>query len=109
MDAITILSCLLAKVDANALFRVPIRHMLNYNCWLAAIPAPTLNDQGVRSEQQGQGEQYDVTASLQNIQAFVQKAVFGINCTDCSGPALSIATSCRLRPRSLTSSPLWTH
>ena len=87
MNTLTLLLDFLAKIDINALFRIPLRHVLNYNCWLAAIPPPTLNDQGVRSEKE-QVEQ-DITASLEKLQAIVQEAVFSINCTDCSGPALS--------------------
>ena len=59
-----------------------MRDILNVHCWLATIPAPLLDSQGVRLSK------LDLTAAIQNIAIAISQIRLDINCTDCSSPGM---------------------
>lgn len=52
---------ILAKIDANKFLHFPLKNILLPECWLATIPAPTLDDNGVRLSSS------DITLALQQV------------------------------------------
>merc|ERR1711862_794816 len=75
MNMIQLVLDLLIKIDKNALFQIPLRHVLNYNCWLATIIPSTLNQQqeGVNNNVNFDNkEQREYT--IHKLQAFVKEA-----------------------------------
>ena len=46
IDALSITTDIKALVDANRFLQFPLGNILNYNCWLAALPSVELNSEG---------------------------------------------------------------
>jgi hypothetical protein len=46
---------LLLNVEASKLLRFPLKDVLDYNCWLATLPAPELDSNGIALEGSGIG------------------------------------------------------
>ena len=72
----------LIKMSEKLVLRFPMRDILNMHCWLATIPAPLLDSQGVRISK------FDLTAAIQNIAVAISQIRLNINCTDCSSPGM---------------------
>ena len=80
-----ILTALMDVAEAQFL-SFPLRDVLNLDCWLATIPAPALNQEGVRVE----GVQR--TAGLAYLAASIAHLHLNISCVDCSSPGMSDLT-----------------
>lgn len=83
LDSIQILADLMALVDAKAMMHFPMRDITNLYCWLATIPAPPLDEFGLRLK--------NITtnsASLVHLAATVQNAEFTLDCLSCSSPGI---------------------
>ena len=61
---------------------MPLQDVLNWNCWLATLPAPALTDQGLRESG------VDPSLSLQHVAASVEQFLLNVTCVDCSSPVL---------------------
>ena len=70
----------LAKIDEELLLSLPIKHATNLHCWLSCIPAPHLNEFGVRSN-----DEDEMTASILDVVTFVEDLHLSLNCISCSG------------------------
>lgn len=71
------------KVAASRFFEFPMRDLFNLDCWLATIPAPELDNRGIRS--------FDVepTAFLSEFVASIAELNLTISCVDCSSPRMA--------------------
>ena len=74
---------LLVQMMTPRLFSMPVISLMNLNCWLATIPAPELDAQGVRLT--------SVERSAGIVDALVEfkKVVLNVTCIDCTSPGLS--------------------
>lgn len=76
----------MTKIAENKFFNFPLRDILNINCWLATIPAPSLDSRGLREKHE------DPTASLAELEAHVGSLVMKAQCTNCSSPRMNELT-----------------
>jgi hypothetical protein len=83
MEALQILLIGFASVSKKALMRFPISDVTNLQCWLATIPAPTLDSRGLRVK----GD--DVSLSVSNFLATVANVGLNVSCLECSGPGIA--------------------
>jgi hypothetical protein len=74
------------KVSETPFYDFPLRDVLDYNCWLAMIPAPTLDERGVRI---GVAER---TAALEELAASISQLNLNVSCVECSSPRMSELT-----------------
>jgi hypothetical protein len=71
-----------ATVSEKALMGFPISDITNLKCWLATIPAPTLDSRGLRIND-------DVSLSVSNFLATSTKVGLNVSCIECSGPGIT--------------------
>lgn len=74
---------LLMKMNRNSLLTFPLREILSPYCWLSTIPAPALNSNGLRFENDEM-----IALSLKDIHAAVAKMKIDVQCISCTSPAL---------------------
>jgi hypothetical protein len=82
-----VIGATMTKILESRFLNFPLRDLLNVNCWLATIPAPSLDSSGLRVGNE------DPTASLAELAAQVGSLVIKANCTDCSSPRMSELTT----------------
>lgn len=63
-----------------------ITDILNLQCWLATIPAPTLDSRGVRVNES------DVSLIVTEFMTSIAELALNISCVDCSGPRITELT-----------------
>jgi hypothetical protein len=76
----------MVKIAESRFYGFPLRDILDYNCWLAMIPAPVLDSRGVRVEDA------DATAELEELAASIARMNLSISCVECSSPRMSELT-----------------
>jgi hypothetical protein len=74
------------KVAESRFYGFPLRDALDFNCWLAMIPAPALDSRGVRVEG------LEPTAALAELVASIAKLNLNVSCVECSSPRMSELT-----------------
>jgi hypothetical protein len=74
------------KVAESPFYDFPLRDVFDYNCWLAMIPAPTLDERGVRIEGA------ERTATLEELAASISQLNLNVSCVECSSPRMSELT-----------------
>lgn len=77
----------MTKIAESKFFGFPLRDLFNLNCWLATIPAPTLDSRGIRNEGSA------ATAGLVNLDATIGNVMVTAQCTNCSSPRMSELTA----------------
>lgn len=82
MKDASIIASTLTKISESRLLGFPLRDFFDLNCWLATIPAPVLNAQGIRTDNSGS------TAGLSDLDAFIGQLTVKANCTNCSSPRM---------------------
>ena len=70
------------KIAETRFYGFPLRDALDYNCWLATIPAPTLDSSGVRVEEE------EAMAGLAELVASISDLHLEITCVECSSPKI---------------------
>jgi hypothetical protein len=70
------------KVAESRFYGFPLRDILDVNCWLAMIPAPGLDQYGIRIDD------VEATASLEELAASVAGLNLNVSCIECSSPRL---------------------
>jgi len=70
------------KVAESRFYGFPMRDIFDLNCWLAMIPAPKLDQYGVRSISEEQ------TVSLQELAATAASLSLNVTCIECSSPRM---------------------
>ena len=73
----------MTKIAENRLLGFPLRDVFDLNCWLATLPAPTLNSRGV------QVSDSEVSASLHALKATIGELVVTAKCANCSSPIMT--------------------
>lgn len=71
------------KVDDSRFRSFSLGDILDYNCWLATIPAPTLDAHGIRSDAE------EPSAELRELVASVAAMHLNVSCIECSSPGMS--------------------
>jgi hypothetical protein len=80
MDSIQLMVPVIAKLMTSRVMNFPIQDMLTWQCWLAAIPAPTLDAQGVRDPKTAP------TLSILDVGFSAQSMNFTVDCLNCTSP-----------------------
>lgn len=70
------------NVIASRLMDFPLRDLLDYNCWLATLPAPELDTWGARVGG------VDRSAGLTELYAYVKQISLSVTCLECSSPLM---------------------
>jgi hypothetical protein len=83
MEDLQVLLTGFATVSEKALMGFPISDVTNLQCWLATIPAPTLDSRGLRVNED------DVSLSVANFLASVATIGLNVTCVDCSSPGFA--------------------
>lgn len=78
---------ILTKVLTKRLMEFPLVDFNNIDCWLATIPAPELNEFGVRSDWNNiTSKKADRTFGILDIKSHVDNTKFRLRCTNCDEP-----------------------
>jgi len=75
------------KVAESKFYGFPLRDIFDFNCWMAMIPAPSLDQFGVRSNG------VEPTMSLNDLAASVASLNLNVTCIDCSSPRMPELTA----------------
>ncbi|CAB9512941.1 Paraquat-inducible protein A [Seminavis robusta] len=78
----TLVLTALLKVAANEFAEFPIGDILNSDCWLAKMPAPSLDKYGFRAENA------EPSAAVSEIEAALSKMNLRADCYSCTSPGL---------------------
>jgi len=82
MHTANVLTSVMLKIAKSRLLGFPLLDIFDLNCWVATIPAPTLNDQGVRI-----GDD-DINATILEFVATVAELNLNVACLECSSPGM---------------------
>ena len=74
LNSANVILMAMMKVAESKFYGFPLRDILDYNCWLAMIPAPDLDRYGVRVS----GE--EATMALEKLAATVASLNLNVNC-----------------------------
>ena len=77
-----VIGTFMIKILKSDFFDLPVVDIFDYNCWIAMIPAPNLNEQGIRIDDEA------VTAAVVDFVASVGKLDIDMTCIDCSSPGV---------------------
>jgi len=83
METMNLVLAALLKIAKQRLYEFPVKDITNMNCWLATIPAPTLDSSGIRVEDA------EITAALAEFSASIFRSNLNITCIECSGPRMT--------------------
>jgi hypothetical protein len=72
---------LMLKIAKSKLLGFPLVDMFDPYCWIATIPPPTLNEQGVSVDDEVMAAVVDFVASVANLN-------LNLNCVECSSPGI---------------------
>ena len=78
MHTASVLATLMLKISKSKLLGFPLIDVFDLNCWMATIPAPTLNEQGISV---GDDEVY---ATIVDFAASVANLNLNVSCVECS-------------------------
>lgn len=82
MYTANVLATMMLKIVKAKLLGFPLVDAFDLNCWIALIPAPTLNEQGVSI---GEDDPY---AAIVDFYATVAKLHLNVTCIECSSPGV---------------------
>jgi hypothetical protein len=84
-SAFEIFAELIARVEAMALLNFPIRDLLEFQCWLATVPAPALDEFGMRVDS-------EATRGLElaGFRNRFQDLNVEVSCANCTSSGLSL-------------------
>ena len=82
LNSANVILMTMIKVAEARFYGFPLRDILDYNCWLAMIPAPALDEYGLRIN----GEER--TMALAELAASVASLNLNVTCVDCSSPKM---------------------
>jgi len=77
---------ILTKIEQMSLKQIPLRHITNPYCWLSSIPAPILNEFGVRDESISQ----DVTLDIDAFDILYGDLNVSVDCVACKSPQVEL-------------------
>ena len=82
MYTASVLATMMLKIVKEKLLAFPLVDAFDLNCWIALIPAPPLNEQGISI---AEGEPY---AAIADFAANVAKLNLNVTCIECSSPGI---------------------
>lgn len=82
MHTASVIATIMLKIAKSKLLGFPLVDMFDLNCWIATIPAPNLNEQGVSV---GDDE---ITATIIDFAASVASVNLNVSCVECSSPGI---------------------
>jgi len=82
MHTASVMTTMMVKIFKSKLLGFPLVDVFDLNCWIATIPAPNLNEQGVNT---GDNE---VTATIVDFAASVANLNLNVSCVECSSPGI---------------------
>ena len=83
LSKISVMLKSMMMVSESSFFNFPLRDATDLNCWLATIPAPVLDEQGVRLDS------FDPSGSLVELTASVDQLNMSLTCLECSSPKMT--------------------
>ena len=81
LSAATVVASALVQMKEHSFLTPPLRDTLNLNCWLATMPAASLNEYGVRST----GSKAPSLA-LQKLAVTMSRLQLNVECISCTSP-----------------------
>lgn len=81
-----IFASLMAIMKAESLMELPLRDIGNLNCWLNTIPTPTLDDDGIRVED-------DPSLSLEELTVSYSSIILDLACAECESLGMKEAST----------------
>jgi Paraquat-inducible protein A len=87
---------LMLKVSEKRLIEFPLRDFLNQYCWGSLVPAPMLNEKGIRPEGEG------ATVFLNDLALSVEQLDLSISCVDCGTRGIQDLADSLAKPASDT-------
>lgn len=84
LSGATIFFNLLVKIHENDLLQFPLTNLANLQCWLATVPAPILDKNGIRVN----GSTPNM-AIMDFVFTFVEKMTLNVNCVSCTSPGMA--------------------
>lgn len=83
LTSVALLVEILMKMNRSSLIAFPLRDILSPYCWISTLPAPALNPNGLRFE-----NNKDMSLVLEKIHAAVEEMKIDVQCISCTSPAL---------------------
>jgi hypothetical protein len=85
IDSLVLLADVYAKVDTSAFMKFPLGDVLNYKCWLASLPAVTLDENGFAADPtEPRG------LSLSDLKASIASFAVDVSCISCTSPGADL-------------------
>jgi hypothetical protein len=97
MDVLTAMLTAFLQVSDKAFMTFPLGDILNLNCWLATIPAPSLDANGIRLSGSSP------TLSIADLGASVSRAGLNLTCINCTSPLLNQMAQLQTTPEAIQS------
>jgi uncharacterized paraquat-inducible protein A len=82
LSALNLILAAMIKIAKSRLLGFPIRDVFDLNCWIATIPAPLLDAQGMRRSDA------ELTAALAEVAATIGQLNLNVTCIECSSPGM---------------------
>jgi len=82
MNDISMLIALKAMIDKNMLMEFPLKYAKNPYCWISTIPAPSLNEFGVRPENSLE----EVSLAVDAVDILYGNLNISMDCISCNSP-----------------------
>jgi hypothetical protein len=82
MHAAKVILRSLLKIVESRFFGFPLRDFLNWNCWLATMPAPVLDARGIREDES------DPSTSISELTISIAQLNLNISCVSCTSPRM---------------------
>ena len=82
LESTTVVLEALLKISEQSFVQFPLRDILNIDCWLATLPAPTLDASGLRIKGSAP------SAGLTNLLVSLSKMRLNVTCISCSSPEM---------------------
>lgn len=94
MSSLSVMLKAMMTIAESSFYNFPLRDVLDLNCWLALLPAPALDSQGVRFSS------VEPSAALVELAASVRQMNINLTCIECSSPKMGLLSSTISAPQS---------
>lgn len=81
MEAAQIFASVMALVQAKSMMELPLGNFMNLSCWVAMIPSPQLDEDGLRMEENS-------TLVLSQLKLSYAQSDVSVECLNCSSPGM---------------------
>ena len=84
IDSLELFTDLYAEITSMRFLQLPVRHILDFDCWLAMVPLIELNENGLIDQDDAR------TFGLQTFLAKLKGISFGAICLECFSPGTAV-------------------